>query len=786
MKKYKKTLLLCCQGIICLSLVGCGGNNSPKEGSSSGSSQTSEDDSKPPYEDDSEEVNMEKAVKINCDFSKPSDPALIKKIDMYNAGCVNPVENYERDMEYSKRLNSNSLRIDASVGKDNGNAGEFIVSDDYEIYDYNEKDGSYKVDISSLKYDFSELDKTLGYFKEMDTLPYVSWCYIPAPLQYNSKFTRLDTNITNWREAFEEIYYQYAKHCVDTNTRIGYNEIYNEPDLEILKYFGVFDDDTTCFLDLDNFAPLESDGKTRNPAKGVYPDFYEYGSKGILRANPDATVGGPAFALGEIGVADWVGFFPRVIERNLQLDFYSFHSYLDGETWYLPDEKRAAGSKNELETVVDGLEGNSHFLKTSLHINEYSPINGDNGLYAGDNADYNFYYGAEETLDAIFEVADRSSVQLVNWAQMMSCSTSSNDPYGLIDRQGNPKAAYNAVLLYQDMPVWRYTSNVSDPSSGLRSVVSSDDDKISILLWNENSARDDMGLDTTAGDREAAVSIASPKFKGGTRKVYRIDKTHASSGDKTATMLPSAQNKVELNGNEDYVWKGNVPAQGVVYITIEKDDLEDFTVDNSNESFANTIKKQYWYEDRYRGLTGSREEYSDYVDDLSGSYAMFDDHTWTAYLGLGSCAGKADGSCKNQAVASCAVICDDLPTNFTVCLEKDGKIKALNQYSNLSVRIDFYDDEAGAYTNSVTLHNGVYDISAKPNEQDSKLSTLSDYPWGTEKLADDEVQYEGDTWEVNLQTIAPSSWLKGSRKAQISYTLRNTGANSRCAIQLMK
>ncbi len=778
MKRFNKTLLLCCQSIVCLSCIGCG--SSPSD------NPVSYEEEKQVYEDDSEEIDLEKAVKIACDFSKPSDPSLIKKIDMYNAGCVNPVENYGRDMEYAKKLNSNTLRIDASIGKDNGNGGEFLVSDDYDITDYNEEDGTYKVDISTLKYDFSTLDKTLGYFKEMDTLPYVAWCYIPTPLQLDSSFTCLDTNITNWREVFEEVYYQYAKHYAESDIKVGYHEIYNEPDLEILKYWGVFDDDTTCFLNIDNFAPLEADGVTRNPAKGVYPDFYEYGVKGILRADPDATVGGPAFALGEIGVADWVGFFPRVIERKLPLDFYSFHTYLDGTTWFMTDSDRAKGKKNELEAVVDGLEKNSHFLKTSLHVNEFSPLNGDNGLNAGDNADFNFYYGAGETLDAIFEAADRSSIQLINWAQMLSCSSSNNDPYGLIDRHGNPKAAYNAVLMYQDMPVWRYTSNVSDSSSGIKSVVSSDEDKISILLWNENEARDEMGLDTDAGDREAAVSIASPKFKGGTRKVYRIDKNHASSGDNTATMLPSYQNKIELNGNEDYVWKGNIPAQGVVYITIDKDDVQDFTYDHSNQEFANAVKKQYWYEDRYRGLTGSREEYSDYLNHLSGSYAMFDDHTWTTYLGLGPCAGKGDGTYAGQAVASCAVTCDELPEKFKVKLEKGGQTKMLNQYSNLSVRIDFYDDETKTYTSSVTLHNGTYDISAKPNEQDNKLSSLPDYPWGTEKLADKEAQYQGNVWDVNLQALAPSAWLKGSHRAQISYTLRNTGANSRCAITLMK
>lgn len=818
MRNESKLLLVCAQTLLCGGLASCNPNikasetsfdssteqtisasdASSSEAVSSASSLTEESSSEEQqadlyaeltnqvYADDSENISASGAVKINCDFSKPSDPALIKKIDMYNAGCVNPVERYERDMAYCKLLNSNSLRIDASIGKDNGNAGQYLVTDEYDIYDEDDEADTYKIDKGSLNYDFSELDKTLGYFQEMNTLPYVSWSYIPAPLQYNGKFLKLETRITNWQEVFEEIYYQYAKYYLDKGLRIGYNEIYNEPDLEILKYFGVFEDDTEGFLDIDSFAPLEDDLVTRNPAKGCYPDFYEYGVKGILRANPDATVGGPAFALGEIGVQDWVGFFPRVKERKIPIDFYSFHSYLDGETWFLPESKRKKGRKNELESVVDGLESDAHFLKTAVHINEYSCLNGDNGLNAGDNADFNYYYGAKQTLDGIVEVANRSSVQLVNWAQVMSCTTTKNDPYGLIDREGNPKAAYNAMLAYQDMPVWRYTVNVSETDSGLKTLVSTDHDKISILLWNENSSRGEDGLPSAKGDRTAAIKLSSPKFKGGKRTVYRIDKDHASYGDKTATKLLSPQNRMELSGDEDYVWTGNVPAEGVVYITINKDEVNDFAIDNSNQHFANTIKTQYWYEDRYRGLTGSSEEYGDYVNGLSGSYAHFDDHSWKTYLGVGSCAGKSDGSCAGQAVASCAVTCDDMPTDFRIIVDKDVRAKQLNEYSNLSVRIDFYDDANKTYATSVTLHNGIYDISAEPNEQDNKLSSLSPYPWGTERLADKEVQYEGNVWDVDLSSLAPSSWLNGSRRAMVSYTMRNTGANSRCVITLEK
>ena len=762
MKKIKNIFLVSTQCFLTLSLIGCG----------SSSNQA--------YPDDSEDIDISSAFNITCDLATPSDPALIKKVDMYNAGCVRPIETYGRDMSLARGLHPNSLRMDASIGKESGNGGQFLVGEDYTFYDYNPEDETLKIDPLSFNYDFSTLDKTLSYYKEMSVDPYISWSYIPYPLQDNEKCIRLDWKVLNWKECWEEIHYNYAKHYKDLGFRIGYNEIYNEPDLEILKLWGVLDPSTQGFLDIDSFAP---DG---NPSKGCYTDMYEYGVKGILRANKDATVGGPAFALGELGVQDWIGFFPRIKEKKLPIDFYSFHTYLDGDTWFLSDEARSLGSKNELEKVVDGLQSDSHFMKTSLHINEFSSLNNDNGALSGDTCDFNYYYGAQMTLDGLFEAVNRSSIQLINWAQLLSVANSKNDAYGLIDRFGKPKAAYNAIKIYQDMPAWRYSSSIDKSESGLQSVVSSDNNKISILIWNQNKAKNDEGVYSKEGDRLATVSLKDAKFSNGLRRVYRIDKDHASSGDLTKTDLIQQQNVKTVSTDSEYIWKGNIPAQGVVYITINKNSDSDFTYNYSNNDFANLIKTQYYYEDRYRNLKGSREEYSDYVNNISGSYSLFDKNQWKTYLGLGDCKGDEKGNYINQGNANCAVTCDKLPISFRINLQTDIRAKMLNRYSKLGVRIDFYDDQTETYTKSVFLHNGIYEEDNNPNEQDPVLKDLDPYPWGTKLLADSDIKFDSNTWNINLKNIAPSEWLNGSRRAIVSFDMRNTGANSRCVFTLTK
>ena len=506
--------------------------------------------------------------------------------------------------------------------------------------------------------------------------------------------------------------------------------------------------------------------------------MYEYAVNGILRADQDATIGGPAFALGELGAESWVGLLPRILEKDLQMDFYSFHTYLDGNTWFMTDEQRANNEKNELEKIVAGLSTNQHFINTAIHINEYTHLNNDNGALGGPSSSFNYYGGASDTLDAIMEAVDRTSIQWIYWAQFME-STAGYDPYGLITIDGKIKAAYNAIKAYQDMPVWRYEANLSETNSGIRTLVSSDDDKIGILLWNQNDAT------SSSNDKTVTINLDNAKFGSGTRRVYRIDKNHASSFDGTASAELVAQNiKKVSNGNN--VWSGVVPAEGVVYITINKDGAEDFTAYEDRVEFANDVKTSYYFEDRYRGLLGSREDYNDFKAGINGSYSHFDRTNWTMYLGMGDCLGNAMGDYAGQAHASSSIICNNLPSKFTVNVKTEGDLKMLNKNTTLGFRIDFYDEATGQYTKSVYFHNGLYREGRDPISQDSCLNGLSIYPWGTEKAPDVVVACNGNIWEIDLTKYAPLGWNASTGKAILSFDMQNTGAGTRAQFELRK
>ena len=107
MKKNVKGILMC--SFLIMGLTGC---DKP---------QTSI------YPDDDENIDLSKAIKLDIDLNQIVDPPLLKKIDMYNAGCIDPLSNYDRDFGRIKDLNTSALRIDLSIGKEDGL--RYLVSD---------------------------------------------------------------------------------------------------------------------------------------------------------------------------------------------------------------------------------------------------------------------------------------------------------------------------------------------------------------------------------------------------------------------------------------------------------------------------------------------------------------------------------------------------------------------------------------------------------------------------------------------------------------------------------
>jgi len=175
-----------------------------------------------------------------------------------------------------------SLRIDLSIGKTSGWSREIVTGT-----------------LDKLQYNFSEIDELSMLLNDRNILPYWSFCYTPIPLQINGNWKSGPSDLNKWKEVHTE----FSRHFKERGIRIGYYEIYNEPDLGDVFFTGRWED---------------------------YLQMYKYGVQGIKEGDPDAVVGGPAIAY-----IEWLQpkklnqFLDFVTSESLPLDFFSLSRQQD-------------------------------------------------------------------------------------------------------------------------------------------------------------------------------------------------------------------------------------------------------------------------------------------------------------------------------------------------------------------------------------------------------------------------------------------------------------------------
>ena len=564
-------------------------------------------------------------TRIDVDYNTKTNFPLLKKISMYNAGIIQPYSNYDRDLDKMNVLNPLSLRLDIGIGKRGAQGGTPQV--------VTGEPGNYK-------YDFSTLDDLAKKLNSKNILPYYSWCYIPLPLQENNDWLNLNTNLKDWQKEWETIYAEYARHYRENGIRIGYHEIYNEPDLELLK---TLSDKKSMkrfrgFLELSDFYCC-------------YEDMYKFGVQGILKGDPDAVVGGPAFALsGKLS-----SFIKFVGENKLRLDFFSLHNYYDSHEW-----------PNKIDTVSKWLT-KINYKTTEIHVNELNWLNSFNGANDGAKSSQNYYRAIPKTFEVIDEIEKNSNISQISWAQCME-STFRDDPYGMIRKDGHLKAIYNVFKIFADMPVESNSVNNADKDLGV--LASSDEHKATMVVWNKTNKKKNVKID-----------FANLPFTHADFRMYRIDSLHASYYDGAPENLEINEEHQGIN-KKNYKWNGEIPAYGAVYFTFnENKNVADFNPDASLRVLAKDIKTRHYYAERGKD-----------------NWADFDRKTWTAYLGSGS---------DDNAYSLVAVEAEHLPDTIFVETNITGAIKQLDKNSLLGIRLDYRN---GTFTKSIVFHNGISDI----------------------------------------------------------------------------
>ena len=157
-------------------------------------------------------------VEIGIDYDERRDPPLVKKIAQFNSGIA-PIEHYRRDAQTLTAVDTQSLRVDLGVGAGSHAGSEAQSSDRHRFFvaDLVTDSGD------KLTFDFRVLDEFAGLLNEKQVLPYLSWCYIPWPLQRDDDSRKLDCRNGIWRETWRTIHHEYAAHFRKANIKIGYH-----------------------------------------------------------------------------------------------------------------------------------------------------------------------------------------------------------------------------------------------------------------------------------------------------------------------------------------------------------------------------------------------------------------------------------------------------------------------------------------------------------------------------------------------------------------------------------
>lgn len=479
---------------------------------------------------------------VDVDFAVDAGTPLLKtKFNVYDCPFFK-MDRWDRDIHLIEELNCESLRYDPTWGGFN------------EGRDLNSPQISGASD--HLVYNLTDFDRLTDSLLQRGIRPMYVHAYTPLPLQgRKGVWATPPTDMKVWRE----ICRYYAAHWLKTRRRVPFYEMWNEPDNPPWFFQGTQQD---------------------------YFQIYRNGSAGVLDANPDAIVGGPAIAAWEHNTS-WIRpFLDFVTTSGVRLDFLSFHNYGDpGPT---------------IDKVRAELRSKPSLATTEMQLTEYNS-------YVPMTPDFSFggrietYVAASRLLHDFKYLLEQTDVTKVYWAMFNESEVFGKnvDRCGLVSLGGHRKASFNAFAVYGRMPTPRKLLRSS--SRDVEGFASADADGAAAAIWNISDA-----------DQQSTLSMANLPFAVGRVELSRIDEHHASyCNDPLTEQLKVDETWSVTDGHT--IWTGMLPAHGVAYFRI---------VPRSSTTAVRAVPVGEHVRNLY-----------DFSATHSPTYAEFDPRSWEAWLG---------------------------------------------------------------------------------------------------------------------------------------------------------
>jgi xylan 1,4-beta-xylosidase len=470
----------------------------------------------------SSELNRAAAV-VEADFAEWADYPLSKaKFGVYNSGAVE-LPHYDRDIHLFNEVKPHSLRIDLWWG-----GGPWSVQ-------------PVSGTPENIQYHFEEMDHIASLLNARHIQPLWSYCYVPPPLQpQKGDWRHTTTNTAIWGK----ILGNFASHAREggARTKIGYHEIYNEPD------------------NRDFFQSSRED----------YFALYREGSRAIRKTDPEAIIGGPALAF----TPTWVKpFLDHVVSNNLPLDFFSFHFY--------PGCWQTNSVRDVVRLMRRDLSDYPQLAMTEMFLDEFNSLPID--YPRGGKQDR---YGVASAMLQDYEwFLSQPDLTQVNWAQFQDIGDGNWS--GMITDDGHRKALFNAAAIYARMPIDR--KNVSfHNAQDVNAMASADNHRTSLLVWNRSSS-----------GRSIKAILKHASFSEGDLSVYRIDREHSSWGDK-----PENENVVPVETKhivsaDKFEWRGSIPMDGTLYFELNNSSKH---TNAMSPISADVIRVLHYFPDRFSSV----------------------------------------------------------------------------------------------------------------------------------------------------------------------------------------
>jgi len=305
------------------------------------------------------------------------------------------------------------------------------------------------------KYNWEILDKTIEAIVATGARPIPDICFKPAVL-----FPKLDQNDvtpSSWKE-WDELVFQLVMHCKEKKYGIEYWELGNEVETG------------------------ESGGCPYKYTATNFLVFYKHTSDAILKADPQAKIGGPGLAHMAHPLGDsLIGYCAK---GNAPLDFFSWHGYSDN-----PERFQKSIRDWRVKMAKYPLLKNTETMITEWNMDIFNPnlnpyfqpayVLEMTNMFMEEGLSSSAYYHIRDyyvNSDEIGQFLSKPTVEM--FSNMFNIT-----PYmGLFDNQGRVRPAYFAFLCLSRMKGVKL--NVEGVHGDIKALAVKSGDWINSVFWN--------------------------------------------------------------------------------------------------------------------------------------------------------------------------------------------------------------------------------------------------------------------------------------------------------------